>query len=122
MSDEGDFDAERACKRAVPLLEQVASDAIHRSAQTRLELITTEVQEEIQRATVLLIWGSIALLSAGIGVFFVGITIILAFWDTHLPAGGLRRDGRGTGHLRDFARDPVGQDPRTSSLAERYAY
>jgi uncharacterized membrane protein YqjE len=56
-------------------------------AQTRLELLTTEVQEEIQRATALLIWGSIALLSAGIGIFFVGITIILAFWDTHrLPA------------------------------------
>ncbi len=56
-------------------------------AQTRLELLTTEVQEEIQRATALLIWGSIALLSAAIGIFFIGITIILAFWDTHrLPA------------------------------------
>jgi uncharacterized membrane protein YqjE len=56
-------------------------------AQTRLELLTTEVQEEIQRATTLLIWGAVALLSAGIGIFFIGITIILAFWDTHrLPA------------------------------------
>jgi uncharacterized membrane protein YqjE len=56
-------------------------------AQTRLELLTTEVQEEIQRATALLIWGAVALLSAGIGIFFIGITIILAFWDTHrLPA------------------------------------
>ena len=55
--------------------------------QTRLELLTTEVQEEIQRATALLIWGSIALLSAGIGIFFIGITVIVAFWDTHrLPA------------------------------------
>lgn len=52
-------------------------------AQTRFELLTTEVQEEIQRAAALLIWGFIALLSAGIGIFFVGITIIVAFWDTH---------------------------------------
>ncbi len=52
-------------------------------AQTRFELLTTEVQEEIHRAAALLIWGFIALLSAGIGIFFVGITIIVAFWDTH---------------------------------------
>jgi uncharacterized membrane protein YqjE len=52
-------------------------------AQTRFELLTTEIQEEIQRAATLLIWGSIALLSAGIGVFFIGITIIVVFWDTH---------------------------------------
>lgn len=51
--------------------------------QTRFELLTTEVQEEIQRAAALLVWGVIALLSAGIGIFFVGITIIVAFWDTH---------------------------------------
>jgi uncharacterized membrane protein YqjE len=57
--------------------------------QTRLELLTTEVQEEIGRATALLIWGSVALLSAGIGIFFVGITIILAFWDTHRVAAAL---------------------------------
>jgi uncharacterized membrane protein YqjE len=52
-------------------------------AQTRFELLTTEIQEEIQRAAALLIWGSIALLTAGIGVFFIGITIIVVFWDTH---------------------------------------
>ena len=58
-------------------------------AQTRFELLTTEVQEEIQRAATLLIWGSIALLAAGIGVFFVGITIIVAFWDTHRLAASI---------------------------------
>jgi len=62
-------------------------------AQTRLELLTTEVQEEIERATALLAWGSVALLSAGIGIFFVGITIILAFWDTHRLAAALAVTG-----------------------------
>ena len=62
-------------------------------AQTRLELLTTEVQEEIERATALLAWGSVALLSAGIGIFFIGITIILAFWDTHRLAAALAVTG-----------------------------
>lgn len=51
-------------------------------AQTRLELLTTELQEEIHRAAGLLVWGFIALLSAGVGLVFVGITVIIAFWDT----------------------------------------
>ncbi len=50
-------------------------------AQTRLELLTTELQEEIQRAAELLLWTFVALLAAGTGVIFVGATIIIAFWD-----------------------------------------
>lgn len=50
-------------------------------AQTRLELLTTELQEEIQRAAELLLWTFIALLAAGTGIIFVGATIIIAFWD-----------------------------------------
>jgi len=50
-------------------------------AQTRLELLTTELQEEIQRAAELLLWTFIALLAAGTGVIFVGATVIIAFWD-----------------------------------------
>lgn len=51
-------------------------------AQTRLELLTTELQEEIDRAAGFLVWGFIALLCAGVGLVFVGITVIVAFWDT----------------------------------------
>ncbi len=51
-------------------------------AQTRLELLTTELEEEIHGAAGLLIWGFIALLSAGVGLVFVGITVIVAFWET----------------------------------------
>ena len=52
-------------------------------AQTRFELLTTELQEEIQRAAGLIVWGFIALLSAGVGLVFIGITVILVYWDTN---------------------------------------
>jgi uncharacterized membrane protein YqjE len=52
-------------------------------AQTRFELLTTELQEEIQRAAGLIVWGFIALLSAGVGLVFIGVTIIVAYWDTN---------------------------------------
>ena len=62
-------------------------------AQTRFELLTTEIQEEIHRAATLMIWGSIALLAAGISIFFVGITIIVIFWDTHRVAAAIAVTG-----------------------------
>lgn len=52
-------------------------------AQTRLELLTTELREEISRAAVLLIWGFVAFFAAGVGLFLAALTVILVFWDTH---------------------------------------
>jgi uncharacterized membrane protein YqjE len=52
-------------------------------AQTRLELISTEVQEEIGRAANLLLWAFAALFAAGIGLFLGALVLIFAFWDTH---------------------------------------
>jgi uncharacterized membrane protein YqjE len=52
-------------------------------AQTRLELLATEVQEEIHRAAELLLWSTIALISAGFALLFIGLTIIFAFWETN---------------------------------------
>lgn len=52
-------------------------------AQTRLELLTTELREEISRAAVLLIWGFVAFFAAGVGLFLGALTVILVFWDTH---------------------------------------
>lgn len=51
--------------------------------QTRLELLTTELQEEIQRAAFVLLWAFVALFAAGIGLFLVALAVIFAFWDTH---------------------------------------
>jgi len=52
-------------------------------AQTRLELLTTELQEEIQQAAQVLLWAFIALFAAGIGLFLAALVVIFAFWDTH---------------------------------------
>jgi uncharacterized membrane protein YqjE len=51
--------------------------------RTRLELLTVELREELQRTAELLIWGAVGLLAAGGGVLFAGLAIIFAFWDTH---------------------------------------
>lgn len=51
--------------------------------RTRLELLTVELQEELQRVAMLLLWGFVALLAGGLGLLFAGLTLIFAFWDTH---------------------------------------
>ena len=52
-------------------------------AQTRLELLTTELQEEVQRAASLVLWTFIALLTAMLGLLFGALTIVFVYWDTH---------------------------------------
>lgn len=51
--------------------------------QTRLEIFSTELQEEIGRAASLLVWAFVALLAAGIGLLLGALVLIIAFWDTH---------------------------------------
>jgi uncharacterized membrane protein YqjE len=51
--------------------------------QTRLELLTTELQEEVHRVAELLVWTIIALLAAGMGMFLAALAVIFVFWDTH---------------------------------------
>jgi uncharacterized membrane protein YqjE len=52
-------------------------------AQTRLELLTTELQEEMHRVAEIMVWTLVALLAAGIGLFLAALAIIFVFWDTH---------------------------------------
>jgi uncharacterized membrane protein YqjE len=52
-------------------------------AQTRLELLTTDLQEEMHRVAAILVWTLIALLAALIGLFLAALAIIFVFWDTH---------------------------------------
>jgi len=52
-------------------------------AQTRLELLTTELQEEVHRASHILLWTLTALLSASMGLFLTALVVIFIFWDTH---------------------------------------
>lgn len=50
--------------------------------QTRLELLTLELQAEIRRAAGLLAIGFFTLLFAGMGCLLAGLTLIFAFWDS----------------------------------------
>jgi len=52
-------------------------------AHTRLELLTTELQEEMHRVAEMLVWTLVALLAAGIGLFLAALVVIFLFWDTH---------------------------------------
>lgn len=52
-------------------------------AHTRLELLTTELQEEMHRVAEILMWSFVALLAAGIALFLGALAVIFVFWDTH---------------------------------------
>ena len=52
-------------------------------AHTRLELLTTELQEEVQYAAKVLLWAFVAAFAAMMALFLGALTIIFAFWDTH---------------------------------------
>ncbi|MEQ1801609.1 MAG: phage holin family protein [Gammaproteobacteria bacterium] len=51
--------------------------------RTRLELLSVELREELHRTAGLAVWAVITVLAAAGGILFAGVTIIVAFWDTH---------------------------------------
>jgi uncharacterized membrane protein YqjE len=51
--------------------------------RTRLELLSVELREEVNRTAELLAWGLVALLGAAGTLLFAGFAIIVAFWDSH---------------------------------------
>ena len=51
--------------------------------QTRLELLSTELEEERERLTALLVWTLITLFSAAMAIVFITLLIIVAFWDSY---------------------------------------
>lgn len=53
---------------------------------TRLELLTTEIQEEVQGAAKLLLWAFIAALAAMMALFLAAFTVIFAFWEHRFAA------------------------------------
>ena len=52
-------------------------------AQTRLELLSTELQEEVHRVAEIMLWAAVALLAAGVGLLMLALLVIIVFWDTH---------------------------------------
>jgi uncharacterized membrane protein YqjE len=53
------------------------------TAQTRVELLTTELSEDLERGVRVLLWGFVALLAGILGALLAGVTLIVYFWDTH---------------------------------------
>jgi uncharacterized membrane protein YqjE len=52
-------------------------------AHNRLELLSTELQEEIARVALMLMWGAIGLFFVFLGITFLALVILIAFWDDH---------------------------------------
>src|SRR5262245_28164522 len=48
---------------------------------TRLELFTTEIEEEIHRAAGLLLWTLVALFFGSLTVLMIALTVLIIFWD-----------------------------------------
>lgn len=58
-------------------------------AHTRLELLTTELQEEVRQVGAILLWAFIAGLAAMMALFLGALAIIFFFWDTHRGAASV---------------------------------
>lgn len=59
-------------------------------AHTRLELVTVELEQEVQRLTGVLLWAIVGIFCGGLAVLMLSLTIVIAFWDGHrLLAAGL---------------------------------
>jgi uncharacterized membrane protein YqjE len=52
-------------------------------AHTRLQLLTTELQEEVRQVGAILLWAFIAAFAAMMGLFLGALAVIFAFWETH---------------------------------------
>jgi uncharacterized membrane protein YqjE len=50
---------------------------------TRVDLLTTEVSENVERGVRILMWGFVAALSAVLALLLAGVTLIIWFWDTY---------------------------------------
>ncbi len=51
--------------------------------QNRLELVVVELEEEIHRLAVTLLWSIVGILAGGLTALLLALTIVIAFWDTH---------------------------------------
>lgn len=52
-------------------------------AQTRLELVTTEIEEELHRVAEILLWMFVVVFFAGLTVLMFAFVVVVAFWEEH---------------------------------------
>ena len=62
-------------------------------AHTRLQLLTTELQEEVRQVGAILLWAFIAAFTALLALFLGALAVIFVFWDTHRIAASLAMIG-----------------------------
>jgi uncharacterized membrane protein YqjE len=89
----------------------------------RLELLSTELQEEIGRVAMLLLWGAVALFFVFLAIGFFALLVLIAFWDDHrvLAAALLAASFLVLALVAGFAaRNQIGAKPRPfdASLGE----
>ena len=58
-------------------------------AQTRVELLTTELSEDLERGLRILLWAMVGVLAGILGLLLAGITVVIYFWDTHRMAAAV---------------------------------
>lgn len=58
-------------------------------AQTRIELLTTELQSEVQRSGEIIVWTLVALLAASMALLWIAIFFVVLFWETHRLLAGV---------------------------------
>lgn len=52
-------------------------------AQTRLELASVELEEQLEYASTLLLWSIASIMFGALTVLLLAFTIVIAFWDDH---------------------------------------
>src|ERR1700754_927182 len=62
-------------------------------AHTRLQLLTTELQEEVRQVGGILLWAFIAAFTGLLALFLGALAVIFVFWDTHRIAASLAMIG-----------------------------
>jgi uncharacterized membrane protein YqjE len=82
MSDPADNDAPGPVSSLLGSLAKAIATLVG-IAQTRLEILSTELQQEVTQAAQMLLWAFVAVFAAGIGLFIGGLVLIFAFWETH---------------------------------------
>jgi uncharacterized membrane protein YqjE len=82
---------------------------------TRIELITTEFEEELQRGVIILVWTLLALFFGALSVLMVAVTLLVIFWDDHRVLVAALITGAFvamTAVMAFFARERVKSKPR----------
>jgi len=51
--------------------------------QTRLELVTTEIEEELHRVAEILLWMFVVVFFGGLAVLMLAFVVVIAFWEDH---------------------------------------